>query len=169
MSEFTRPIDLRQPMLAPQRLEATPDECTALATRFDLVAIKRLVADVTLDHQGDGVRAKGRFEADVVQTCAISGEDLKVHIAEPLDLRFVAADRSCPIESEIELELDDLDEIEFEGTSFDLGEAVAQSLALAIDPFLAGPTAEHVRDQAGVLAEGAAGPFAALASLKKPN
>ena len=49
----------------------------------------------------------------------------------------------------------------------DPGEAVAQSLALAIDPFAEGPGAEEARRRAGILSESAAGPFAALAALKK--
>ncbi len=50
---------------------------------------------------------------------------------------------------------------------FDLGEAVAQSLALAIDPYAVGPSAEQARKDAGLGDEAASGPFAALAGLKK--
>ena len=46
-------------------------------------------------------------------------------------------------DEEVELEADDCDEIEFDGTQFDLGEALAQSLALAIDPFLTGNPVER--------------------------
>ena len=47
-----------------------------------------------------------------------------------------------------------------------LGEAVAQSLALAIDPYLEGPGAEEVR-KAGLLSQGESNPFAALKGLLK--
>ena len=40
---------------------------------------------------------------------------------------------------------DECDEIGYSGTIFDIGEAVAQSLALAIDPFATGPQAEAAR------------------------
>ena len=164
MSEFSRTVDLRQLALEPVHLEATPGECAALAARFGLVAVSRLAADLTLEQDRDAVRARGRFAADVVQSCAISAEDLAVRIAEPLDLRFVAAG-SVQLGEEVELQADALDEIEFAGTTIDLGEAVAQSLALAIDPFLEGPDAERVR--AELLADrGASGPFAALAGFK---
>jgi hypothetical protein len=66
----------------------------------------------------------------------------------------------------VELEADDCDEIEFDGTQFDLGEALAQSLALAIDPFLTGPGAEEARRKAGIIDAEASGPFAALKGLK---
>ena len=54
----------------------------------------------------------------------------------------------------------------YEGERIDLGEAVAQSLALAIDPFAIGPEAEKVR-ASGLLGEENLSPFAALAALKK--
>ena len=61
-----------------------------------------------------------------------------------------------------------MDEIFYEGDSFDLGEAVAQSLALAIDPFACGPDADRVRQEKGLSADDQpSGPFAALAALKK--
>jgi hypothetical protein len=44
---------------------------------------------------------------------------------------------------------------------------VAQSLALAIDPYAVGPNAEQARKDGGLLDPGAAGPFAALAALKR--
>jgi len=70
-------------------------------------------------------------------------------------------------DEEVELAADELDEIEYEGTQIDLGEAVAQSLALAIDPFLEGPGADEFRRKSGFFGEGAASPFAALEKLKK--
>ena len=69
-------------------------------------------------------------------------------------------------EDEIEITADDCDEIEYEGMTFDLGEAVAQSLGLAIDPFAEGPEADAARQKHGLAGEEASGPFAALAALK---
>ena len=62
---------------------------------------------------------------------------------------------------------DACDEIEYEGTQFDLGEQIAQTLSLAIDPYATGPNAERVRKQAGLGDEAGSGPFAALAALRK--
>jgi hypothetical protein len=95
----------------------------------------------------------------------VSGDDLAVTIDEPLVLRFVPEKKVT--ETEIELEERELDEIPYSGTAFDLGEAVAQSLALAIDPYAVGPNAEQARQEAGLSEEAASGPFAALAALKK--
>src|SRR5690606_24582206 len=128
-------------------------------------AIERLAAEVRLEADGDAIKADGRLTAGIVQSCAVSGEDLPVVIDEPLTLRFVP--ERAIADEEIELAEDDLDEIPFAGHVFDLGEAVAQSLARAIDPYAVGPEAEKARKQAGLLDESAAGPFAALAALKK--
>jgi len=163
--EFSRPVDLRQITDRPVTLEATAEERAALARRFALVGIDRLEVEVTLEADGETVSATGRLRAAFVQSCAVSGEDLAVAIDEPLALRFVPETEVT--EEEIELEESELDEIPYAGTSFDLGEAVAQSLALAIDPYAVGPNAEQARKDAGLLDEGAAGPFAALAALKK--
>lgn len=167
MSEFTRLIDTRSIGNDPIRLEATEAERAALAKRFGIVAVERLTAEVELEPVKGIVLATGSLSAAVVQPCAISSEDLPVTIAEPLTLRFVPAKGPGRPNEEIELEADDLDEIEFSGTQFDLGEAVAQSLALAIDPFLEGPGADEFRKTSRFFGDGAANPFAALAKLKK--
>ena len=130
------------------------------------MSIGSLLARVRLSRDGEMVQVTGRLHADIVQSCAISGEDLPVRINEPLVLRFISEDIAPPLDEELELSADACDEIPFAGDHFDLGEAVAQSLALAIDPFAAGPNAEQLRQKAGLLDEGAAGPFAALAALK---
>jgi uncharacterized metal-binding protein YceD (DUF177 family) len=163
--EFSRPVDARRLPSRPLELEAGEAERQALAARFALISVCRLTAQLTLEADGEAVNAKGRLQAAIVQSCAVSGEDLPVTIDEPLALRFVP---ERPIDAdEVELQGDELDEIEFAGDSFDLGEAVAQSLALAIDPYAVGPEAERVRQEVGLSDEAASGPFAALAALKK--
>lgn len=163
--EFSRPIDRRQITARPVRIEANEAERAALARRFALVSVGRLEAELELIVDGDAVEARGRLGADIVQSCAVSGEDLAVTIEEPLALRFVPEQ---PVEGdEIELETGELDELPYDGHVFDLGEAVAQSLALAIDPYAVGPNAEKARKEAGITDEAATGPFAALAALKK--
>ena len=148
-----------------RQYNATPTECAALAQRFDLVAIKRLEADLALKADGPVMTAQGRMIADIVQACAVSGEDLPVSINAPLSFRFVPEQNHRPDE-ELELNEADCDEIAYKGTAFDVGEAVAQSLFLAIDPFAIGPQAEAARKKAGILDESALSPFAALAALK---
>jgi len=153
-------------------IEASPAERDALAARFGLGAVESLRAEVTLDQKPRAIRATGRLRAAIMQPCAISGEDFPVAIDEAVDLRFVEENqRSATPDEELELELeaDDCDEIEFSGDMFDLGEAVAQTLGLAIDPYAEGPNADAARFAAGIVQEDEMlGPLAdLLAGLKK--
>lgn len=165
-SEFPRPFDVRQAGGRTIDLAASDAERSALARRFGLVRIERLEAQIRLSREGAVIDAEGDLVADIVQSCAVSGEDLPVAIREPIAFRFVPAAKRTEPDEEIELEAEDLDEIEYEGHSFDLGEAVAQSLALAVDPFATGPKAEEARRKAGLGGEDDGGPFAALAALR---
>jgi len=166
-TEFSHMIDPRAIDTRVRHLVAGDAERVALARRFGLVAIHRLTADISLERDGAAVDAAGTLSADIVQSCAVSGEDLPVQIREELNFRFVpGSEVPAAPDEEIELDERDLDEITFTGATFDLGEAVAQSLALAIDPYATGPDADTVRKEAGLLDEEAAGPFAALAALK---
>ncbi len=163
--ELSRIVDVSRIGSGLRAIEATGQECAALALRFALVSVESLKAEVALETIGPVITAVGRLRARIVQTCAVSGDPFPVGIDVPLAFRFVPARKRAPDE-EVELDVEDCDEIEFTGNSFDLGEEVAQSLALAIDPFAVGPQADKVRKEAGFLDEGAAGPFAALAALK---
>jgi uncharacterized metal-binding protein YceD (DUF177 family) len=104
----------------------------ALAERFGLEAIDRLEGALSVVRDGAGARATGRLVADVVQSCVVSGEPVPAHVEEELNLRFE------PLEGageEIELEADALDVMPVEGDAIDLGEALAQALAVALDPY----------------------------------
>lgn len=166
LPEFSRRYDLRSLPAGPVTLRADEAECAALASRFALVNIHGLEAAVTLEEAGGGkIDVRGRIRAELVQSCAISGEDLPVALDEELAFRFVP--ETAIEQTEIELEEAELDEIAYSGTAFDLGEAVAQSMALAIDPYAAGPEAERARREAGLSTPEASGPFAKLAALRK--
>ncbi len=163
MSEFSRIFDADRLPAGVQVLDASEAECAALAKRFALVAVGRLTARVTMTADGPTVRATGRLEAEVVQSCAVSGEDLPARIAEPVALHFVPA--LPPSAEEVELDAADLDQIEMDGTRFDLGEALAQGMALGIDPYAEGPGAKAARRKAGILNAGEGGAFGALKGL----
>ena len=134
--------------------------------------MEALRAEVALEAKPRAIRATGRLVAAIMQPCAVSGEDFPVTIDEPIDLRFIEENPRPLAEDaqvELELEADDCDEIEYAGDMFDLGEAVAQTLGLAIDPYAEGPGADAARRAAGIVPEGEQeGPLAALlAGLKK--
>jgi uncharacterized metal-binding protein YceD (DUF177 family) len=161
--EFSRIVDLRHCDGREIELVAKPEECARLAQRFALVRIDELKATLFLKRDGDMVQATGSLSGRWVQTCALSAEDLPVAVSEPLTLRFVPAKPSDLPEEELEIDSDDPDEIEYSGTAIDFGEALAQSLALVIDPFAVGPQAAEARQR---LQAESTSPFAALAALK---
>ena len=162
-AEFPRWFDVRQCEGKQVHLVADEAERLALAKRFDIVRVDRLEADLVLTRHDRDVAVTGTMSADIVQPCAVSAEDLSVAIQEEIALRFVPAVQRAADE-EIELDAEELDEIEYEGTQIDVGEAVAQSLALAIDPFLTGPQAEEARQR--LAEQDKSGAFAALKDLK---
>lgn len=171
---MTRVIKARLLPAGPVQIEADARECAALAGRFGIVSVDALKASVDLELCQRGVRAHGHLSAKVTQACAVSGEPFLVHIEEPIVLRFIEEGSATLTPSEdddidFELAADDCDEIEYAGDSFDLGEAVAQTLGLAIDPYAEGPGADAARARAGIVEEGQQdGPLAAaLAALKK--
>ena len=165
--EFSRPFRLDELGAAPRSvtIEATEAERAALATRFGLLSIESLSASAELTRESDVVSAKGTLTASVVQPCVASGDPVPAALAEDFVLRFVPAGAD-PEAEEIELDQSALDEIDYEGGAVDLGEAAAQTLALALDPFPRAPGADEKLREAGVIGEGDAGPFAVLKALK---
>ena len=91
---------------------------------------------------------------------------IRASIDEAFTLAFVPPPVVDGAEPEIELGEGDLDTVIHDGQTIDLGEAVADTLSLALDPYPRGPRADEALKSAGVLSEAEAGPFAALAKLK---
>lgn len=171
-AEFSRPVRIDALSDAPHTIALAAElaECAALATRFGLIAIDTLTAEVIVRREGERVFAEGRVVARVVQPCVATGDPVPATIDEPFALRFVPAiDAGVP--EEMELDADDLDTIDYAGGAIDLGEAVAETLALALDPFPRSADAAAVLRAAGVLSEEEAvvetSPFGKLKGLFK--
>ena len=151
-------------------LEANEEECAALAQRFGLPSISSLHASVELARDGATVDAKGHLDANFQQLCAIADEPFANRLSEPLSIRFVPTLAEAAEEDEQEFAPDEPDEIEYRGAAIDIGEAVAESFGLALDPYATGPDAETARTKAGIVDDSASsGPFAALAALKNKS
>jgi uncharacterized metal-binding protein YceD (DUF177 family) len=170
VTEFSRLCRLDSLAGEPRRVEveAGLDERKALAGRFSLVSIEALAAEARLSRHGETVSAEGRLRARVTQSCVASGEPVEAAIDEEFRVDFrPPAGRP---DEEVELGEGELDVIFYEGGSIDLGEAVAQSLALALDPYPRSPAAEAALRGAGVKSEEEAreesSPFAVLKGLK---
>jgi uncharacterized metal-binding protein YceD (DUF177 family) len=163
--EFSRPVPLARLGAQPfrQQIEATADERERLARRFDLVALDRLTAAVTLRRQeGEAVLLEAVFEAGFAQTCVVTLEPVPAAVSQSFSLLYGPID-----ENRTEVELG-VEEIVFEpltGDSIDIGEAVAQELSLALPEFPRDPDAAI---DAAAAAEPVEAPFAALARVHKP-
>jgi uncharacterized metal-binding protein YceD (DUF177 family) len=150
-------------------IEADAEERRCLSERFSLVAVDSLAACFALRRDGAAIVASGTVTAQVTQSCSATGEPLPARVEEAVTLRFVD-DFASGNEEEVELSDDVLDTLPIESGAIDLGEAAAETMALALDPFPRAPGAERALRAAGVVGEGEAGPFAALAALKaKPK
>ena len=169
-SEFLRPfaVDALGEEEVVQTLEAGPAECQAIARRLGLEALRSLSAELRLKRQGSGplVRLTGRFEAAVVQLCVISLEPLEQQLTEAFNQVYSLEPPAVEGDLELTLEDEDLPETVQDG-SIDLGEAVVQQLAVALDPYPRRPEAEVPPDLQAGQDDEAANPFAALKVLKE--
>lgn len=165
--EFSRPIRLDALGAEPRTIaiEAEAPERAALARRFALPAIDRLAAQAALVRNGAEVRARGRIAALVTQSCVASGEPVEARIDEPFELLFRPPAGPAPDE-EVELSESELDVTFYDGTDIDLGEAVAETLVLSLDPYPRAAGADEALRAAGVVSEAEAGPFGALSGLR---
>jgi uncharacterized metal-binding protein YceD (DUF177 family) len=166
--EFSRRIDgLRLSPSGEQfDISAKPEERAALAKRFDLLTLDNLEAKVKLTPMAGGYyRLAAGFEAQLTQACAITSEPVPARVAESFTLTY------GPVEEASEIVLDgDAEPVEpLDDGMIDIGEAVAQQLSLALDPFPRAPGASLEEETDLSDRSPRASPFAALAKLRKPD
>jgi uncharacterized metal-binding protein YceD (DUF177 family) len=151
------------------RLELVADEAerSAIAQRLGPPRIERLEAHVSLSRTGDVVRASGRLMAALSQSCVVTGEPVPAHVDERFELAFMPAPRVDSSDEEIELGASDCDVAFYDGGVIDLGTAIADTLALSLDPYPRSAGAEVALREAGIMTEEQASPFAVLAQLKR--
>ena len=149
------------------QIAAEPEERAALAKRFGLAALDRLEADYGLANEDGAIVARGRVRAALAQPCVATGAPVPETIDSDFVLRFVVeSGEAMPEGDELELDAEDCDTIGYDGHVIDMGEAVAETMALAMEPVPRAPDADAYLKEAGVLSEEQASPFAALLGLK---
>jgi hypothetical protein len=113
-------------------VRATSEECVVLAVRMGIPAVRSLECcfNLVADEEGATIYAHGRLRAVATRVCVVSVEDFETLIEDEFDICFVPAgsERDDP-------DPDLVDEMPYEGGSIDLGEAIAQQLALVLDPY----------------------------------
>jgi uncharacterized metal-binding protein YceD (DUF177 family) len=169
--EFSRRIRVQE--LPDEGVEmeiaAAAEEREALARRLGLLAIDRLSVSLSLTADGKGlVHLRGAAVAEIVQTCVVTLQPVPGHLALDLDRYFAPelADRKTA-RSVVDVEGDDPPDPIVDGT-IDLGEVVAEQLAIEMDPFPRAPGADFTGYRCGPEASpGDDTPFAVLRKLWK--
>lgn len=173
--EFSRPVDVSA--LTEHGLdlivEASAAERAALCRRFDLADLRSLTGKV---HIAPGrapsgaatIRITGSLTADLAQTCVVTLEPFDVQLTEDFSLTFARAGEEASKDVDLS-PLDDEVPEPLEGDEIDVGEVVAEHLALALDPWPRRPDAPLVHLEVparGPAEDSPNSPFAALGQLK---
>ncbi|MCX7350754.1 MAG: DUF177 domain-containing protein, partial [Alphaproteobacteria bacterium] len=144
-----------------EKLSADPEELKALARRFKIPALHALTAEIrATPWRGGGMKLEGHITADMEQVSVVSLEPFRETVSVPLARYFLP--HGAVVDNEQE---DDADPID--NGWIDLGEVVAETLALDLDPYPRKPGEAfpgHVEDD-GEDAK-VPSPFAALAAKK---
>jgi uncharacterized metal-binding protein YceD (DUF177 family) len=164
--EFSRPIALARipPEGRAETLRASPAECAALALRFGIPAVNRFSAALRLTPEAGGaVAIEGRIRAEVVQDCVVTLDPVVQQVDEAVHLRVLGAGETASEDP------DTPDDVEAPGGVADLGEAVAEQLALVLDPYPRAPGAvlpDEAEGEPEAPEEPRPNPFAALSALR---
>ncbi len=156
------------------RIEATADQLSVLVERFDILGMSKLLAKVNVvaDRQNKGFRIAGSIEADLVQKCIVTLREAPEQIRESFELLLVSPEQAEAFDEE-ELYADPSapDYDAFEGNELPLGEIVAQTVSVMMEPYprAEGATIEGVKGT-GVSVneelEKKPNPFAVLSQLR---
>lgn len=149
-------------------IDADAGERAALARRFGLISLDSLHAEGSLEAIGQGAILKARLTAQVTQACVVTLEPVTAAIDESFTLEYAAETGRPPMPKELDIDLEETDPPEplINGT-IDVGEAVAEHLALALDPYPRAPGASLAITE--VPEEGEDSPFKVLAGLLKKD
>ncbi len=152
-----------------KQIEATADEREALAERPGLLSVESLTATLHLRRLAGRplVRVNGGFVAEVVQSCVVTLEPVASRLEGDVVRCYTLAPAEAATEREILVDPDEEEPPEpVPAGGIDLGEAVAEQLALEIDPY---PRAEGAKLERAEWGGGAErdSPFQVLGTLKE--
>ncbi|MDH5748677.1 MAG: DUF177 domain-containing protein [Rhodospirillales bacterium] len=175
--EFSRPVSpdtlTNQDNLF--KIEASPEEKSALAKRFDLLSLEVLRATIHVfpPEEGPLIRLKGDYTAEVTQSCVVTLEPVKSRLEGTFERLYdlEVGEENFPADEDIILGPGDEVSVDpLVGGILDLGEVVAEQLGLDLNPF---PRAEKATFDGFSTLSGSSlpprlkdNPFAALEELK---
>lgn len=153
-----------------EQIEATPEECAALARRFDLQSVAYFRAKMTILRLSEGkiIRVEGEIDADVTQTCVVSLQGVPTEIKAPFDSYFTEDGKEVFDDEafSINLEEEEGPDLVVQNGMLDLGELAAQYLALELDPYPRAPGVSLAAQMSETGADTKNRPFQVLKSLK---
>jgi hypothetical protein len=152
---------------------ATEAECAALAKRFELHSIQKLVIDLKLyaRHSEPLLDFVGQIKAELMPFCRVSNQHFPTTLTDKFKETLTTSQKLAD-----ELEAQDGPEEApelIEGEVFDYGEVAAQWFGLCLDPYPRKPGAkipeiyQGVEEEAGETPKTQANPFAAMADSLK--
>jgi uncharacterized metal-binding protein YceD (DUF177 family) len=149
------------------RVEANAVEREAVRAALDVRAVEQIGADGRIEGLAGGrYRFRGMVTARLTQACVVTLDDVPGRIEAPIAVEFRPNDLLDDADMDFEAE-DDIEPI-MKGTTLETGRVVYEILAANLDPYPRAPGADtEPRVTTTEPADGAAGPFAALAKLKK--
>jgi len=130
-------------------IKAEESQLQAVAERIEVQAVKSLDADVRVELQNGGhiLYISGKFKADILQECVVTGDPIESVIEDNFEAWYADHDKAVPfirakhqVQSVIEgdeiqmLEEKDDPEPLVDG-QVDLGEVVLQFLSLSVNPY----------------------------------
>lgn len=156
--EFSRPVRADRITQGEHvAIVATAEECARLAARMGIEAVHSLECRFTFSPAaGSVVTARLDLTSRISQICVVTLEPFESPLLEAATVRFVPQGTEGDDEDP-----EAPDEVPYEGITIDLGEAAAEQLALALDPYPRSPGA--------VLPEIDAAPEHPFAALRRLN
>ena len=123
-------------------VEANAEERAALARRFGLLSLDALGAEGRIEVFGGGFRARltATVRAELSQSCVVTLEPVRARVVESFSRDYEKGAVAGPLEVDVEVEGEDPPE-RLPAAGIDVGEAVAEQLGLAIDPYPRAPGA----------------------------
>ena len=139
---------------------ATYAECQLLAARFHYIEVGSLSAELRIRKSARGCwDVLGQLKGEIVQACGATGVPVSETIDFLLEERYV---RTTGDPKEVEVHLDEAEPLE--NGVIEIGEMLAQSLAVAVNPW---PRAPEAPETITIGEELSDHPFAGLAALKR--
>ena len=139
---------------------ASDEELKRLAKRFKFLGVLSLSAELTICKSAhDCWDVTGQLKGIVVQACGSTSVPLRETVDFPIEERYV---RSVGNQEEVEVHMGVAEPLENE--AINIGELLAQSLAIAVTPWPRAPGAPEKFTSGEELPDH---PFAGLAALKR--